>query len=36
MRSDIFLLQDILDAIATVQQYLPVDRERFDSDPPLQ
>jgi uncharacterized protein with HEPN domain len=36
MRSDRFLLQDILDAIATVQQYLPVDRERFDSDPPLQ
>jgi uncharacterized protein with HEPN domain len=29
-------LQDILDAIQVIEQYLPVDRADFDRDPPLQ
>jgi uncharacterized protein with HEPN domain len=36
LRSDLLLLQDILDAIDTVHHYLPPDRARFDGDPPLQ
>lgn len=36
MRSDRLRLQDILDAIQIVAQYLPSDRAVFDRDPPLQ
>ena len=36
MRSDRLLLQDILDAIEVVREYLPDDRHAFDIDPPLQ
>ena len=36
MRSDRLLLQDILDSINTVIQFLPSDRQRFDADAPLQ
>jgi uncharacterized protein with HEPN domain len=36
MRSDRLRLQDILDAIAVVRQYLPADQASFDRDPPLQ
>jgi uncharacterized protein with HEPN domain len=36
MRSDRQRLQDILDAIDVVAQYLPSDRAAFDNDPPLQ
>jgi len=36
MRSDRLRLQDILDAIAVIEQYLPADREAFDRDPPVQ
>lgn len=35
MRSDRLLLQDILDAIETVLQYMPAEK-RFEADPPLQ
>ena len=36
MRSDRLRLQDILDAIAVIQDYLPADQATFDLDPPLQ
>lgn len=36
MRSDRLRLQDILDAINIIAQYLPADRAAFDRDPPLQ
>ena len=36
MRSDRLRLQDILDAIETIAQYLPPDRAAFDRDPPVQ
>ena len=36
MRSDRLRLQDILDAVDVVVQYLPADRAAFDRDPPLQ
>lgn len=36
MRSDRLRLQDILDAIKVVEQYLPEDRTAFDRDPPIQ
>ena len=36
MRSDRLRLQDILDAIDTIENYLPSDRAAFDRDPPLQ
>ena len=36
MRSDRLRLQDILDSICVIEQYLPVDRQAFDRDPPLQ
>ncbi len=36
MRSDRLRLQDIIDAIEVVAQYLPADRATFDRDPPLQ
>jgi uncharacterized protein with HEPN domain len=36
MRSDRLRLQDILDAISVVAQYLPADREAFDRNPPIQ
>ena len=36
MRSDRLRLQDILDAIAVIRQYLPADRAAFDRDPPVQ
>ncbi|HEY1921181.1 MAG TPA: HepT-like ribonuclease domain-containing protein [Tepidisphaeraceae bacterium] len=35
-RGDVLLLQDILDAIEIVRQYLPPDRAAFDTDPKLQ
>jgi uncharacterized protein with HEPN domain len=35
-RGDRLRLQDILDAIAEVQNYLPADRTAFDSNPLLQ
>ena len=36
MRSERLRLQDILDAIHVIAQYLPSDRAAFDRDPPLQ
>lgn len=36
MRSDRARVQDALDAIATIEQYMPRSREAFDRDPPLQ
>lgn len=36
MRSDRLLLQDVLDAIDVVAQYLPTDRLVFDANPMLQ
>lgn len=36
MRSDRLRLQDTLDAIDVVEQYLPADRAAFDRDPPVQ
>jgi uncharacterized protein with HEPN domain len=30
MRSDVLRLQDILDAIAVIERYLPSSREAFD------
>jgi uncharacterized protein with HEPN domain len=36
MRSDRARVQDALDAITTIEQYLPPNREAFDRDPPLQ
>lgn len=36
MRSDWLRLQDILDAIDVVAQYVPADRAAFDRDPPVQ
>jgi uncharacterized protein with HEPN domain len=36
MRSDRLLLQDILDAVEVIRQYLPPDRAVFDANPPLQ
>jgi uncharacterized protein with HEPN domain len=36
VRSDRLRLQDILDAIAVVIEYLPTDRAAFDRDPPIQ
>jgi len=36
VRSDLLRLQDILDAMAVVAEYLPVDQAVFDADPPLQ
>ena len=36
MRSDRLRLMDILDAIAVIEAYLPADRAKFDSDPPVQ
>ena len=36
MRSDRLRLQDILDAIHVIQEYLPPDRAAFDRDAPLQ
>jgi uncharacterized protein with HEPN domain len=36
MRSDRLLLQDVLDAIDTVGQYLPSDRAAFDANALLQ
>jgi uncharacterized protein with HEPN domain len=36
VRSDRLRLQDILDAMAVIEQYLPKDRQVFDRDPPLQ
>jgi uncharacterized protein with HEPN domain len=36
MRSDHLRLQDILDAIQVIQQYLPADRGEFDRDPAVQ
>jgi uncharacterized protein with HEPN domain len=36
MRSDRLLMQDILDAAAVIEQYLPADQATFDADPPLQ
>lgn len=36
MRSDRLLLEDILDAIDEVAQYVPADRAAFDASPPLQ
>jgi uncharacterized protein with HEPN domain len=36
VRSDRLRLQDILDAIEVVLEYLPADRADFDGNPPLQ
>ena len=36
MRSDRHRLQDVLEAIEVIAQYLPADRAAFDRDPPLQ
>ncbi len=36
MRSDRSRLQDILDAIQVIEQYLPANRAALDADPPLQ
>ena len=36
MRSDRLLLQDMLDSMDEVSKYLPADRKKFDSNPPLQ
>ena len=36
MRSDRLRLQDIVDAIEEIARYLPPDKSKFDSDPPLQ
>jgi uncharacterized protein with HEPN domain len=36
MRSDRLRLQDILDSIEVIAQYLPAQRAAFDRDPPLQ
>ncbi len=35
MRSDRLRLQDILDAIAVIEQYAPADRRQFDADFPI-
>ena len=35
MRSDRHRLQDVLDAIAIIEQYTPVDRAKFDGDFPI-
>jgi uncharacterized protein with HEPN domain len=36
MRSDRLRLQDMLDAMDVIAQYLPTDRAAFDREPPLQ
>jgi uncharacterized protein with HEPN domain len=36
VRSDRLRLMDILDAITVIGAYLPADRSKFDSDPPVQ
>ena len=36
MRSDALRLQDILEAISVIEQYLPAEQAVFDRDPPLQ
>jgi uncharacterized protein with HEPN domain len=36
MRSDSLRLQDILEAIDVIAQYLPADQAAFDGNPPLQ
>jgi uncharacterized protein with HEPN domain len=36
VRPDRLRLTDILDAITVIGAYLPADRSKFDSDPPVQ